>query len=155
MDIDKLPWTEWRSISDATDSWGPAVYEIRLAVGGNPRPINRFGGTDPHGVLTIGESKSMEQRRLDFITAIDKCYKHSAGNLLHLILKFCQMPPEVNREAIQYHFAPMPTQEDAKHAEALLVRRYILSYAEPPPLNSAIPDRYGTSYGEWETVVAS
>lgn len=150
MNTEQLTWNDWRPISVACGRWKPAVYQMRLLQGGQPRRINRFRGSDEHGLLTIGETKSMEQRRLDFITAINKCYKHSAGNLLYLIFNYCRMGPEVTADAVEYRYVEMETEDDAKHAEALLVRQYILRHCEPPPLNSAIPDRYGERYGKWE-----
>jgi hypothetical protein len=150
MDLDQLIWTNWQSISLECGRWRPAVYQMRLVWHGEPRQIDRFRGTDPAGLLTIGETKSMEQRRLDFITAMSKCYKHSAGNLLYLILKYCRMGADVTPEAVEYRYVELPTEGDAKHAEALLVRQYILRHCEPPPLNSAIPDRYGEKYGKWQ-----
>jgi hypothetical protein len=152
MDIEKLVWSSWRPLKVACERWEPAVYQMRMMTGAEPKQINRFRGTDQGGLLTIGQTTSMEQRRLNFLTAINKCRGHSAGNLLFLLLNYCNMGPSVTTECIQYRYVELASEMDAMHAEALLVRAYILKHCEPPPLNSAIPDRYGNKYGEWQAI---
>lgn len=143
-------WSDWKDIAESCGHWNAAIYEIRLMTKGKPSLIRRWLGDDAGGLLTIGQTKNMESRRNNFIRGMTKCEKHSAGNLLYFILAHSRMRSIVPMHGIQYRFLKMRTAADAKLLEALNVKQYIIKFGEPPPLNSAIPDRYG----EWTSVGA-
>ncbi|MBC7782296.1 MAG: hypothetical protein H7144_00535 [Burkholderiales bacterium] len=150
MDAPKYDWSEWRSITLPTEHWEPGIYQVRLARDGTAIPINRLRGTDSMGLLTIGQTQSVEGRRKQFLKAATQGGGHSAGNLLNLILNYCQPDSCLSLDLVEYRFASVETKERAEREQALIVRSYILAHCEPPPLNSAIPDRYGEKHGAWE-----
>lgn len=117
-----------------------AVYEIRMtSIGGDPNPISRFLDADKRGLLTIGETGSMESRRKQFISAIEKHSNHSEGNLLYHLLRHTPLNKRFPNHRLEYRFYS----ETDKAAEARLIKIYIRKFGEVPPLNSAIPDRDG------------
>src|SRR4051794_37827302 len=82
-----MKWTEWKKIETASGRSEPAAYRIALLdAAGSPFPINRMLGTDREGRLSIGKTANMESRRAQFLSGMNKCYGHSEGNLLYLLL---------------------------------------------------------------------
>lgn len=139
-----MHWTGWSPIDDSCPHAGPAVYEIRLVdPASGPAQLNRFLGTDPSGILCIGETGELERRRKQFVAAWRKGGKHSEGNLLHLLeahspfLRFFPSP------RLEMRYAAVSTKEEAKGQEEKRLKAYVKIYGEVPPLNSSIPDRDG------------
>lgn len=138
-----MKWTEWAAIETPSGRAAPAAYRIALLnVRGHPFPMNRMLGIDSAGLLSIGKTGNLESRRGQFVSGMTKCYGHSEGNLLHLLLRFSRLKQVVPDHRIVYQFAPAATDDDARAVEARLLKDYLVRYGELPPLNSAIPDRY-------------
>ena len=61
---------------------GPGVYRVRIFHSeGRPVPIHRLRGTDPEGVLHIGQSQDLKRRVGQFLRSAARGNKnHHAGN---------------------------------------------------------------------------
>jgi hypothetical protein len=138
-----MSWYDWRPLRDQPDYGGPAVYELRIATDDRPIAIPRFLGTDVRGVLSIGETGGMAFRHRQFISAIEKCYGHSEVNLLYYLLRYTPLNKLHPKHCLEYRFRKERAKQAAKLAEARLIKAYVRQFGEAPPLNSAIPDRYG------------
>jgi hypothetical protein len=86
----------------------------------------------------------MESRRRQFIYAVEKCSGHSEGNLLYYLLRHSPLNERFPHHQLEYRFRGEDNKAAAKSAEARLIKAYIREFGEVPPLNSAIPDRYGS-----------
>jgi hypothetical protein len=142
-----MSWSDWGPLNRPCGHSRTAVYELRL-VNGRARPISlpRFLAIDDCGLLSIGETGNMESRRRQFIRALEKCSGHSEGNLLYYLLRHTPLRLRFPDHRLEYRFHKEPDKAAAKLAEARMIKAYIRKFGEAPPLNSAIPDRYG----EWE-----
>lgn len=141
---DLMSWNEWQTIESASSYNGPAVYELRMTnCNRNPISIPRFLSSDYRGLLSIGETGSMDKRRKQFINAIAKCSGHSEGNLFYYLLRYSPIMERFPDYQLEYRFYPKVDKSSAKIEEAKLIKTYICEFGEVPPLNSAIPNRYG------------
>lgn len=146
-----MNWMDWKPIETASERAEPAAYRIALLdAAGTPYPINRMLGTDLAGLLSIGRTNSMESRRRQFLSGMTRCYGHSEGNLLHLLLRFSRLKDAVPNARIVYQFVGVDTEGEARIVEARLLKDYLVRHGELPPLNSAIPDRYNE--GTWREI---
>jgi hypothetical protein len=109
-----------------------------------PLFVPRFLDVDKRGLLSIGETGNMESRRNKFINAVEKCSSHSEGNLLHYLLRYTPLNDRFPNHHIEYRYRGEDDKGTAKAAETRLIKAYIREFGEVPPLNSAIPDRYGS-----------
>ena len=138
-----MPWNKWTELTTDSQYYGAALYELRLRTASGPIAIPRFLGTDSSGLLTIGHTKNMETRRTQFLRAIEKGRGHSEGNLLYYLLKHSPIRKVHPEHALEYRFREERDKATAKLAEAGQIKGYIREFGEAPPLNCAIPDRYG------------
>jgi hypothetical protein len=137
-----LDWTPWEAVEAPSATKGSAVYRFRLiGPSGRPLSIPRFMREDPDGILSIGVSGNMDRRRRRFIRGFSKGRGHSEANLLYIINKYSALHG-VKLDQIQYSYSSCPTKQVAEELEEALIKRYFLTFGEPPPLNSAIPRRY-------------
>jgi hypothetical protein len=138
-----MKWTPWKKIEAPSERSEPAAYRIALLdAAGVPLPLSRMLGIDRDGLLSIGKTTSMESRRRQFVSGMTRCYGHSEGNLLHLLLRYSRLKEIVANATIVYQFVDASTDKEAKSAEARLLKDYLIRFGELPPLNSAIPNRY-------------
>lgn len=137
-----IPWS-WREISEPTNHNGYAVYAIRLLNNDSVVPINRFLATDTEGLLTIGMTTYLENRRYQFIRGVTKGYGHSAANLIFILnrdsAEFTSLVPEPEFQIV-YCIAESNT--DARKLESEFTRKYFNRFGECPPLTSVLPNRY-------------
>lgn len=138
-----MVWSSWSDLEGSSERWEPAVYQIRLLNGPKPFPIPRLLGIDNEALLTNGQTNSLEGRRNDFRRALKVGSKHSAGNLLFLLLEYSRMKKCIKNPNFQYRFAEAPSKTRAIELELELLRAYLQKYGELPPLNSSVPDKYG------------
>jgi hypothetical protein len=84
---------EWFELQHASECFGPALYWLRLAdASGRPIAVpTLLDGTDQSGIVDIGEAGNFEQRRWQMITAVEKCYGHSASNLFRYLCRFTRL----------------------------------------------------------------
>lgn len=132
----------WRDIDQPSGSSDPAIYEMRLVdEDGIPIPLGRFLNVDADGIISIGLTTSMEQRRQQFVCGVVNCYGHSEGNLLNLLRRFSRLQDVFPNAKCQYRFASA-AEVDLAARERSAIKRYVRRFGEVPPLNSAIPGRY-------------
>ncbi len=105
--------------------------------------INRFSGTDPDGTLVIGKSINLERRFGDFKRGIIKASGHSPANLLSYIFWLSKSARKHMDKKIVIYYQTF-SKDDIDKEERSNIIWYIKKYGEPPVLNSAIPDRYGS-----------
>jgi len=141
-----MSWSEWQSLTQKAGHDGPAVYELRLVTAAGPIPVPRFLAIDQRGLLAIGETGNMDSRRRQFIRATETCSGHSEGNLLYYLLRHSPLNKVHPEHRLEYRFRKEADKGAAKIGEARMIKAYIREFGEVPPLNSAIPDRYGN----WE-----
>ena len=133
---------EWIEITEPANYNGAAVYKIRIVEKGAPAIINRFLGSDNRGIIVIGMSTKMENRRRQFVLGRTRGRGHSEGNLLCRIQKFAPFNQKFSRPVLQYKFFMVKSKEEADNMESRLIKAYVRKFGEVPPLNSAIPKRY-------------
>ncbi len=142
-----MDWSDWQPLREESNHEGAAVYELRMVRSeNNPVSIPRFLSCDKNGLLSIGSTTCMESRRKQFICGREKCYGHSEGNLLHLLIKHTSLDERFPGYGLEFRYCPAANESEAKAAEDRLIKGYVCKCGETPPLNSAIPRRYGS----WE-----
>jgi len=137
-----ITWSDWRDISMPAFYNANAVYRIRLMNPGGPASINRLLGVDNNGLMCIGKTKNMEERRKQFANGLNGKYGHSEGNLLHILKQASSLPVAYPNAKYQYSFAKTDLGLEGK-IEQQQIKVYVKEFGEVPPLNSAIPNRYG------------
>jgi hypothetical protein len=135
-------WTKWRGVNQIAEHAGPAVYNIRMALGKKPIPIQRFLGSDRQGILAIGKTINMEKRRKQFISGLSKGRGHSEGNLVFLLEKYSRLKRAYRGYSLEYRFITADDKGSAEDLERDLIKKYVKQYGEAPPLNSSVPGRY-------------
>ena len=138
----KNSWSDWRDINQSAGYKECAVYRIRLCDQKGPVRISRFLGADGDGILCIGKTAHMEYRRKQFVNGLKGKYAHSEGNLLYILEQVSPLLKSYPRPAYQYSFAIVSAGQEDK-IEEQEIKAYVRLFGEVPPLNSAIPDRYG------------
>lgn len=131
--------SDWADVHSKCSSASPGVYRIRLACDGKPVAIPRFLETDVDGILAIGKSICLEDRRSKFPGAVKRGRGHSEINLLHVLERFSSLSVVHPGAGYEYAFIPLRTKEEAEAEESRLLKTYLLRFGEVPPLNSAIP----------------
>jgi hypothetical protein len=104
--------------------------------------IRRFLGIDAEGILTIGMTTHLDQRRRQFISGHSNGHGHSAANLLFPLRKERRHKHFLQPATFQIAFEPVSNREEARAREAMLTCEYWKRYGEAPPLTSAMGDRY-------------
>jgi hypothetical protein len=122
---------------------GPGIYVVLSG-----RPINRAGGRDPSGILYVGQTSIVRNRLYRFLEA-----GHSASDFLwsnpevaRLILQTDLSSSEQVDTALGNLWARVASpllQNLLTESERAVIWAYTIRYGEPPPLNSALPRRWG------------
>jgi hypothetical protein len=117
------------------------VYRVRLFKEGNPYPINRLNGTDSDGVLSIGMSKNLEDRRNKFFRIVygNHRFSHSEAITWWLVRNVSKFKEETCSLKFDYRF--LNDGVKAIEEEKRLLQEYFIEFSEPPPLNAVIPKR--------------
>jgi len=147
-----LGWSQWADIDTPAGVDSPGVYLVRVAHGGKAMPVQRFLNFDPLGVINIGCTTSIEQRRRQFVAGRDTCNGHSCANLLWYMRSYCRTSSLERGLRLQFVFAAAATKTAAEETENRLIKSYYKRHGEVPPLNSAIPDRYDERGAVWSSV---
>lgn len=138
-----MEWSEWTTFDASPGHHGPAVYQFRLAADGPPVPIPRLLGNDQDGLLVIGCTGNMEKRYWQSQNARKYANGSSTMNLLYYWERFTALPRVFPGFTYEYRFVRLETVEAAKLLEAQLIKQYVCRFADRPPLNSVLPNRYG------------
>jgi len=141
-----MSWSEWQPLAKKSGYAGPAAYEVRIVTVAGPIPVPRFLAIDQRGLLSIGETGNLDSRRQAFIRGMETCSGHSEGNLLYYLLRHSPLKKVHPEHRLEYRFRKESDKAAAKLAEERMIKAYIRAFGEVPPINSAIPDRYGS----WE-----
>ena len=146
----QLPkWSSDFKLGDYCESWDdkPSEPGVYLVLSG--RPINRAGGRDPSGILYVGQALILRNRLWDLR---DANQHHLAGDFLsgnpdvaRLVLQTELTSSEQVKTALGNLWArvasPLP-RNLLTESERAVIWAYIIRYGEPPPLNSALPQRW-------------
>jgi len=141
MEPIEITWSNWEYIDTPTKFNKSAIYRIRMVENRNPVHISRFLGIDKRGILSIGKTSYMENRRKQFVRALTGVFGHSEGNLLEILERVSPLKSLYPDRRLEYSFAIVSITEKDK-LEELHIKSYVKQYGEVPPLNSAIPKRY-------------
>jgi len=115
------------------------VYRIYLFDGDAPVEIPRVRGVDKQGLLLIGRSENIENRRKRFIRSEEgRGPGHSEGQLLFLMKQFFE---KLKEQQIRFNFDKVDSKKEAEEMEKEELRKYFKIHLELPPLNSAMPRR--------------
>jgi len=136
-----ITW-KWTPIDESTNHRGPALYAVRLLSRGIVVPIPRFLSVDTEGLLTIGMTTNLENRRRQFIRGTTKGSGHSAGNLLNRLAKLTSFKRLVPELSFELAFRVADDKQNALALESESTNKYFECFGEAPPLTSVIPDRY-------------
>lgn len=116
----------------------PGVYAIRLIDStGKPIKIGRFLATNETGIPQIGVSSDLGRRLHNFFYSyLEDRRTHSGGRRLFLIKFMTRFEEEIYPESsLQFNVKPIPDEEQAKHEEERLLKRYFKHFGGLPPLN--------------------
>lgn len=131
----------WLSITEQTTYWGPATYAVRMLKRGRVVRIRRFLGVDAEGILTIGMTTQLEQRRRQFVAGYSRGRGHSAANLLFPLMRRRAFHARFELVTFEFAFHPVSSARAARLFESDLTRQYWSTYGEAPPLTSAFAAR--------------
>jgi hypothetical protein len=87
-------------------------------------------------------TKNMKARHRDFLQGLTRGRGHSEANLLHRLERRGPLTKLKSRR-YEYRFRVVKDREAAMALEEGLIKLYVQRFGEAPPLNSAIPNRYG------------
>lgn len=85
----------------------------------------------------------MDIRRKQFISGLGKMHGHSEGNLLCVLQKHTPLLKKYPGLEYEYSFARIKSKGRESELEENEIKTYVKKFGEVPPLNSAIPNRYG------------
>lgn len=137
-------WSKWRGLKEKKVAiWKLAVYEIRLIKNRKPVRIRRFGGTDSKGIVCIGQGILRLRRDNFYLAAVmdRKWASHSEGKLYSYLKNFTNLRKKIGNHRFEFRFRYVKNKKEAEKIEALIMRRYVRKFCEPPPLNSVIPSK--------------
>ena len=141
----RFQWSKWcrlekiEQVQDIPSGFGAYVIAT------TNRRIARAKGSDPDGVLHVGESTYLKDRIYKFRSCArdPKVGTHSAGwRYAHFGLNK-QFPVET----LRVRWVEARSKEEAYQAEARFLMHYIKSYCELPPLN------YKFNWAFWEELL--
>lgn len=135
-------WSMWLSLDTLPDYNGAAVYQLRLVVEGKPVPIPRLLGTDSEGILVIGCTGNMTRRYWQIQQARNFARGSSTANLLFFWERYTPLSQVFTGFSYQYRYPRPSSFEEAKMTESRLLKQYVCKFADRPPLNSILPNRY-------------
>lgn len=127
--------SEWtgKQIHHACGYNGPAAYKI-LLYKAERLEIPRLGGIDRTGTLCIGHSQTIDNRRAQFVNALNGKGGHSEGMTFWLANYFKGIDG-----ALLFVYHEVDTKEQAREIEKDELIRYFKEYSELPPLNCKFP----------------
>jgi hypothetical protein len=133
---------KFRPIELPTGYSGPATYKIRLVADDVVVSIPRFFREDGSGVLQIGVTNNLENRRRRFVRGLAIGTGHSEANLLHMLERHSALRRIFRNARYEIAYRMADLRKSAATKEELLLKAYLFRFGEVPPLNSAIPRRY-------------
>ena len=141
-----LTWSEWVGLDRVRQRQDPlldlsGVYRIRIVdADGKPIVQHRFMGTDTNGVVYIGQTVNPLRRRLGNIPRGRRTGKtsHTLGRKLHVLDSIPGIHKRLGKLSFECQVAHS---RHSKDAEKSLLRDYVATYGEVPPLNGTFPDR--------------
>ena len=141
-------WMGWLNINEKCNYQGPAVYKVRLTnANSNAYALERLLKADKKGIMCIGHTSNMKQRRAQFVSAINRASGHSEMNLVYYLKDYPNFLKRFKDENFQYSFCKCSGVAESRKKEEKLIKSYFKEFGEVPPLNSAIPNRYK----KWES----
>lgn len=135
------PWSRWKALDVASGHRGPAVYQIRLARGRTAVVLRRLLESDPEGLLAIGETSALENRRRQFLRGLTTGAGHSEANLIWILSRETPTKKLFRNAVVEYRFCHAGTKAEAVQLERDEVWQYARRFGEVPPFNSSFPGR--------------
>jgi hypothetical protein len=122
------------------------VYRVHLLQYEDPSryfPIHRFGGIDHEGILKVGQTRNLGQRRIEFRAAIMEAGRHGDGEMFHYLYDICEVlrqivgPKEGLVDRILFTYI-RTSPSRLILGERRSTDQYVGCFAELPPVNSLI-----------------
>ena len=139
-------WTDWFNIDGKCNYQGSAVYKVRLiGINGNGCQLERLLKADQEGIMCIGNTGNMEQRRKKCQSGLKGAKEakgHSEMTLAYYLGVYTNFPNRFKDTNFQYSFCECSDVNERKKEEEKLIKSYFKEFGEVPPLNSAIPKRH-------------
>jgi hypothetical protein len=143
LEMPLIYWSEWFGFDVPPGYCGPAVYQLRLVINGKPIRVPRLLASDKEGILVIGCTGNMDRRFRQAHIARMYGTGGSSLNLLYYFERFTDFGRAFPGYDFEYRIVRLPKEDEAKAVESRLIKQYVCRFGDRPPLNSALPDRYG------------
>lgn len=130
-DFDWSSWTDWTPLATLdlkTVPVDPGAYVIAAN-----KPICRAVGTDPIGLLDVGESDGLRQRLKDFLRCMRR--RGDEGHMAGWRFAFFRFERHFPVESLRVRWVTTVTKEAAYALEGRILLEYIKAHCELPPLN--------------------
>jgi hypothetical protein len=124
-----IDWTPLGTLDFSKVPTTPGAYVIAT-----DKPINRAVGTDPDGILDVGESVSLRGRFKDFCACINN--RHTEGHAAGWRFAFYHLDCHFPVSNLRLRWLATRSKHDASRAEGYLLLAYIRQHCELPPLNN-------------------
>jgi hypothetical protein len=122
----------WHRINERFQTKG-GVYKIIAINNGKLKPVNRFLGTDISGVLYIGEAISFLDRVINLKKSISPDYTGAA----HICGRRYKSNPNIAKQfPFEMLFVDLIPSESPEELEKKLLKEYLDTFGEVPPLNA-------------------
>jgi hypothetical protein len=132
--LKRLRWSQWITLRTLNFNDVPldaGVYQMRWAVNGKPKSIDRADGVDKSGLLYIGKGTNLKRRLMALYRGIIE------GRLAHTAA-YTYMWDDFERkfkpEQIEVRWA-VTSKDEIDDYEFALLGDYIQAYLDTPPLN--------------------
>ena len=136
-----MSWTAWKDMNQTREHDGDAVFTIRMVKGGRAVRLPRFLGTDPDGILAIGYTANLESRRREFLRGLNSGKGSAEAELLHIVEVYSIFNQTYRNAAYEIRFSKVPTRHRGRRLEQEIMKAYVKTFGEVPPLNSTLPGR--------------
>lgn len=126
-------WSRWEPLHEAVDSarvgTGAGAYVIRA----RGFTLHRAVGTDPEGVLDIGESGRLRNRLRKFLVCATN--RGATGHMAGWRYAYLKLARHFPLDRLEVRWIGVNDKDDAYKEECRLLREYVRKHFELPPLN--------------------
>jgi hypothetical protein len=122
----------WNQVNEVHQEKG-GVYRLLSIQEGKPKEINRFLGVDREGILYIGKAESFLDRVSNLKKSIAPGYRgtaHGCG------INYKSNPAIEKLYPYESLYLELLESESPRKLEAALIKEYVQTYGEVPPLNA-------------------
>jgi hypothetical protein len=135
QEYDWTGWTEWMPFLDL--DFKKVKAEPGAYVLSTTGPINRAIGTDPMGILDIGEAGKGKATLQGRLKAMRRCMtkRGDTGHMAAWRFAFFRFERHYPHSSLRIRWIPAETKKAAQNYEGRVMLTYLLRHSELPPLN--------------------